>query len=74
MGMASISWQEIKAWQEVTNNNNIWTAKAIKQLSEYYISEHRKAVDPTRPSPLQAYVDAVEQRRKVSRQLKQIFR
>ena len=70
----SISWMELQAWQHVTHNYNIWIAQAVKELSVCYVSEYRVSVDPLRPSALQAYVDQVEQRKKVSRQMKQIFR
>ena len=74
MGITSLSWQELKAWQDVTCNYNIWTAQAIKELSLCYVSEYKASVDPTRPSALQAYVDQLEQRKRVSNQLKQMFR
>ena len=70
--MRSISWQEITAWQQATQNKGIWLAKAIKQLSESYIDEFLQSNNKIKASPLQA--DSDEQRQAVSTQFNNIFR
>lgn len=70
--MLVISWLEINAWQEATQNKGIWLAKNIKKLSENYIDEYLLSNNATKPAPLEA--ESEEQRQAVSIQFKNIFR
>lgn len=52
LGGAPISFQEIKAWQEVTKINlNGWEARILKRLSNDYLIESQKARDSDYPAP-----------------------
>ena len=70
MGLTSIPWTEIVAWQEATGNKELWIASMIKSLSVTYVSEVTIAKDITRASPLSDRVDIKEQRKTVANQLK----
>ena len=67
-----ITWQEIKAWQEITHKQGIWLARAIKQLSESYNDEFNRSNNSQRLPPVE--VDIELQRKTVSQQVKKIFR
>jgi hypothetical protein len=51
-GAIPLSWQEIRAWQELTNTElPSEEALQLKQLSRDYCSEYNAADKPHRPKP-----------------------
>ena len=74
MGIAPVSWGEIKDWQEVTFTHSAWLATVIKQISRGYVAFYNEAENSeATQSPLHKHLDIQEQRRLVSHQLKNIF-
>ena len=66
------TWQEIKAWQELTHKKGIWLAATIKHLAESYSDEFSLSNNSSRIAPIQADIEL--QRKSVSQQVKKIFR
>lgn len=61
MGMSPLTWQEIKAWGEVTDTKlDTWELATIKNLSNIYTAELSHASNPKRASPYTAKVVAVD--------------
>ena len=54
-GPAVITWQEIKAWQDVTGQRGIWLAQIIRGLSTVFVSWLDKAADPSCPMPAEEH-------------------
>lgn len=55
MGLAPLSWQEIKAFIEVNDLDlMIFEKELLKKMSEAYCAESHKATDPQRPAPYTA--------------------
>ena len=69
-GAVAISWVEILAWQEATDNKGLWFAGTVHAISVAYTSELSKAKDKARPSPINYRVDEGDQRSAVTSQLK----
>ena len=67
-----IPWTEIQAWQTVTKKQNIWLAKTVRYLSEFYITMFNQYNNSTQPAPVQAEIE--EQRKAVATQFNKIFR
>jgi hypothetical protein len=52
MGLAPLSWQEIKAFIEVNELDlMLYEKELLKKMSEAYCAESHKATDPQRPAP-----------------------
>jgi hypothetical protein len=52
MGAGPISFEEIRAWQELTGISlNPWEARTLRRLSNDYLSESYNATKPDRPAP-----------------------
>lgn len=52
MGPTPLTWQEIEAWQRVTDSKpSLWDRLMIKELSEAYVAELTQATDLNRPDP-----------------------
>jgi hypothetical protein len=59
MGLAPISWQEIKAFIEVNDLDlMLFEKELLKKMSEAYCAESHRATDPHRPAP---YVEEKEE-------------
>lgn len=62
MGLSSISWQEISAWQEQTGMRlSAWEASAIKRSSNAYAAQASISTNKDCVSPMPADVDVVRQ-------------
>lgn len=72
MGLTSVPWSEVVAWQKATHNNGLWLASTVKSLSVAYVSELSQAKDVTRGSPMADQVDQKKQRQMVSDQFKKL--
>lgn len=58
MGIAPLTWQEIKAYNEVNELQMCtWEMGLIKRMSEVYCSEYAQSSDPKRPSPYEVEVE-----------------
>jgi hypothetical protein len=52
MGLAPLSWQEIKAFIEVNDLDlMLFEKELLKKMSEAYCAESHRATDPHRPAP-----------------------
>lgn len=52
MGAAPLSWQSIRAWQEVLSVSlSRWEARMIRKLSVEYLAESRRAESENCPAP-----------------------
>lgn len=61
MGVGPLSWVSIDAWKRGTGIRiPPWEARLIRQLSEAYLAEGRKAEDETCPPPWRAPVSRRE--------------
>lgn len=57
MGLSPVSWQEIKAWSELTETKlDLWETLSIKNLSNIYTTELSQGSDPKRAAPYVATV------------------
>ena len=45
MGLSPITWQEVRAWQEATQNFSIWIAETLVEISREYVSWYSKYDD-----------------------------
>ena len=52
MGIGPVSWQTIDVWQRITGVTlTPWQARLIRQLSQEYVAELRRAESETCPPP-----------------------
>lgn len=57
MGLSPLSWQEIKAWSELTETKlDLWETLSIRNLSNIYTTELSQGSDPKRAAPYVATV------------------
>jgi len=50
--MTSIDWQEIESWKRATDSSmRPWELRAIKSLSEAYVSQYYASLKPGEPQP-----------------------
>lgn len=60
-GIAPLSYQEIKAYNELTDAEMLtWEVKILKKMSDAYCSEYSRASDPNRPAPYRKEVNPEE--------------
>ena len=68
MGTAPVSWQSIRAWQEVVGVRlSRWEARMIRKLSAEYLTESRRAETENCPAPFRAGVSEREKQLEVER-------
>ena len=68
MGAAPISWQSIRAWQDVMGIRlPRWEARLIRKLSVEYMAESRRAESENCPAPFRAGVSEREKQLEVER-------
>lgn len=68
MGISCISWQEVKAWADLTGRNNRWLLSTLKYIGSSYVQEFNLSSDPSRPSPYQDDLDVEVNREAVRKQ------
>lgn len=69
MGLAPVSFQEIKAWSEMTGTIlTSWEYLALRELSVTYVSQHAESESPKCPAPYTSDDIDQEQVRKAMRE------